>query len=110
MAGEKIYMQTTSHLLMIRPVNFSFNAETAVNNAFQVAAADGAAQEKALAEFEGFVKLLRDEGVDGFLSKQRLTSAAMKKRDCSSKGPAVWSWTGIIKSLTPVFHQERIRR
>ena len=49
---------------MIRPVNFSFNAETAVNNAFQVAAADGAAQEKALAEFEGFVKLLRNEGVD----------------------------------------------
>ena len=57
-------MQTTSHLLMIRPVNFTFNAETAVNNAFQVAAADKGAQEKALAEFEGFVKLLRDNGVD----------------------------------------------
>jgi hypothetical protein len=62
-------MQTTSHLLMIRPVNFSFNAETAVNNAFQVAAADGTAQEKALAEFEGFVKLLRDEGVDVLVIK-----------------------------------------
>jgi hypothetical protein len=57
-------MQTTSHLLMIRPVNFSFNAETAVNNAFQVAAAGDGAQEKALAEFEGFVQLLRDNGVD----------------------------------------------
>ena len=33
-------MQTTSHILMIRPVNFSFNAETAVNNAFQVAGND----------------------------------------------------------------------
>ena len=29
-------MQTTSHVLMIRPVNFIFNAETAVNNGFQV--------------------------------------------------------------------------
>jgi hypothetical protein len=62
-------MQTTSHLLMIRPVNFSFNAETAVNNAFQVAAADEAAQEKALAEFEGFVKLLQDNGVDVLVIK-----------------------------------------
>jgi hypothetical protein len=51
---------------MIRPVNFSFNAETAVNNAFQVADAGAGdqAQEQALAEFEGFVQLLRDNGVD----------------------------------------------
>jgi hypothetical protein len=49
---------------MIRPVNFSFNAETAVNNAFQIPAADAGAQERALAEFEGFVKVLRDNGVD----------------------------------------------
>jgi hypothetical protein len=57
-------MQTTSHLLMIRPVNFSFNAATAVNNAFQVPVSDDKTQEKALAEFEGFVKVLRDNGVD----------------------------------------------
>lgn len=57
-------MQTTSHLLMIRPVNFSFNAETAVNNTFQVAGAADHAQEQALAEFEGFVQLLRDNQVD----------------------------------------------
>jgi hypothetical protein len=57
-------MQTTSHLLMIQPVNFSFNAETAVNNAFQVAGAGDQAQALALAEFEGFVQLLRDNGVD----------------------------------------------
>ena len=49
---------------MIRPTNFSFNAETAVNNAFQVATTDNGAQQKALAEFEGFVKILRDNGVD----------------------------------------------
>jgi hypothetical protein len=47
---------------MIKPVNFSFNAETAVNNAFQ-AAADEDAQDKALAEFENMVKLLRDHGI-----------------------------------------------
>jgi hypothetical protein len=49
---------------MIRPVNFSFNAETAVNNAFQVAGTADHAQEQALAEFEGFVQLLRDNQVD----------------------------------------------
>jgi len=49
---------------MIRPVNFTFNAETAVNNAFQSSASDDSTQGKALAEFEAFVKLLRDNGVD----------------------------------------------
>ena len=57
-------MQTTSHLLMIRPVKFGFNAETAVNNAFQAAGADERTQEKALTEFEGFVGVLRNNGVD----------------------------------------------
>jgi hypothetical protein len=51
---------------MIRPVNFSFNAETAVNNAFQMppSAGEKDAQKAALAEFEGFVRTLRDNGVD----------------------------------------------
>jgi hypothetical protein len=49
---------------MIRPVNFSFNAETAVNNAFQVAGAATDAQRKALTEFDNFTHLLRDNGVD----------------------------------------------
>jgi hypothetical protein len=57
-------MQTTSNILMIRPVNFGFNAETAVNNAFQVASADAAAQEKAAAEFDNLVAVLRNNGVD----------------------------------------------
>lgn len=57
-------MQTTRHILMIRPLNFTFNAETAVNNTFQVAGADTDAQQKALSEFEQFVQLLRDNGVD----------------------------------------------
>ena len=49
---------------MISPVNFGFNAETAVNNAFQVKNADTGVQEKALKEFNDFVSLLRENGVD----------------------------------------------
>jgi hypothetical protein len=57
-------MQHTSHLLMIKPVNFDFNAETAVNNSFQVRSDDDGAQEKALAEFEGMIRVLRDHQID----------------------------------------------
>lgn len=57
-------MQHTSHLLMIKPVRFGFNAETAVNNSFQVRSADTAVQEKALAEFENLIALLKKHGVD----------------------------------------------
>lgn len=57
-------MQTTNHILMIRPANFGFNAETAVNNAFQVAGQAAGAQEKACGEFDAFVQLLKENGVD----------------------------------------------
>jgi hypothetical protein len=77
-------MQTTSHILMIRPVNFAFNAETAVNNSFQVASpeptpvrhaanhpshggdwqAELNTQEKALIEFDAFVEKLRAKHID----------------------------------------------
>ncbi len=57
-------MQTTSHLLMIKPVAFDFNAETAVNNAFQQQGSNDQAQEKAEAEFDGFVQKLTDAGID----------------------------------------------
>ena len=54
----------TSHLLMIRPVKFAYNAETAVNNSFQVASNDASVQEKALQEFDGFVAKLQANGID----------------------------------------------
>jgi hypothetical protein len=57
-------MQTTSHLLMIRPVHFTFNEQTAVNNAFQVAAADNDTPQKALKEFNDFVQVLTNNGID----------------------------------------------
>lgn len=57
-------MQTTSHILMIRPVQFAFNEQTAVNNAFQVAGDDKNIQQKALNEFDAFVEKLRLKGID----------------------------------------------
>ncbi len=48
---------------MIRPVNFSFNAETAVNNAFQVAGSGEDIPLRAQQEFDAFVQVLRNEGV-----------------------------------------------
>ncbi|MET0393361.1 MAG: citrulline utilization hydrolase CtlX [Chitinophagaceae bacterium] len=57
-------MQTTSHILMIRPVAFEYNAETAVNNAFQVPSTDRDIEQKALKEFDDFVAVLRANGID----------------------------------------------
>lgn len=57
-------MQTTSNILMIRPVNFGFNAETAINNAFQSAGEEEDVQEKALREFDGLVSQLRQHHID----------------------------------------------
>ena len=49
---------------MIKPVSFGYNAETAVNNAFQVKIADENVQQKALMEFNDFVSVLQSNGVD----------------------------------------------
>ena len=49
---------------MIRPVAFAYNAETAVNNKFQLAANEEAAQAKALNEFDAFVDKLRANDID----------------------------------------------
>ncbi len=52
-------------LLMVRPIRFGYNAETAVNNAFQVAGQDqSAVQAKALEEFDNFVAQLRSHNID----------------------------------------------
>ena len=55
----------TSHLLMIRPSRFAYNAETAVNNLFQVASnSTDNVQTKALSEFDAFVEKLIANGID----------------------------------------------
>jgi hypothetical protein len=56
-------MQTTQYLLMIEPVSFGFNAATAVNNSFQKDTS-GDIQQSALAEFNAFVDLLRQNKID----------------------------------------------
>jgi hypothetical protein len=56
-------MQNTTHLLMIQPVNFGFNTETAVNNTFQKNIG-GDLQQKALQEFTDFVHLLRKNKIE----------------------------------------------
>lgn len=62
-------MQHTSQILMIEPVQFDFNEETAVNNLFQVKSTLSTIQEKALAEFKGLVALLENAGVDVLVVK-----------------------------------------
>ncbi len=57
-------MQTSSHILMIRPVNFGFNAETAVNNLFQVKSDQTSAQENAVQEFDNLVSTLRKNEIE----------------------------------------------
>lgn len=56
-------MQNASHLLMIRPVGFSFNPETAVNNTFQQNS-EGNLQNAALNEFNTLVRLFDDHDID----------------------------------------------
>ena len=58
--------QNTSNILMIRPVAFAMNAETAKDNHYQnqeAGISGNQAQEAALKEFDDFVDKLRDAGV-----------------------------------------------
>lgn len=58
--------QTTNTVMMVRPASFRMNEQTAVNNHYQKSQ-DGVSadriQELALKEFDGFVEVLRSEGV-----------------------------------------------
>ena len=60
-----MYKHSASEVVMVKPAGFQFNAETAVNNAYQ--SNDGAdvesVQEKALREFEAVVEALEKRGV-----------------------------------------------
>jgi hypothetical protein len=57
--------QTTSTVLMIRPVKFGFNEQTAESNAFQNRSTDQQrVHEQALQQFDDMVKLLRENGVE----------------------------------------------
>ncbi|MGZ3929734.1 MAG: arginine deiminase-related protein, partial [Mucilaginibacter sp.] len=65
MKNEQMNNQTTSTILMIRPVNFGFNEQTAGSNAFQNRnAAQQQVQDNALKEFDNLVKVLRENDVE----------------------------------------------
>jgi hypothetical protein len=49
---------------MIRPLHFVFNAETAVNNSFQKKGDQEKVTEKAIQEFDAFVKDLREQDIE----------------------------------------------
>ena len=56
-----------SHILMVRPSHFGFNAQTAANNAFQHNLSDFTAQQIqdiALLEFDNMVNLLENHGIE----------------------------------------------
>ena len=65
-------MQTTDTLLMIEPVAFGYNAETAENNYFQVEQKGNDIQQKALQEFQNFAEKLRDHGINVISIKDTL--------------------------------------
>ena len=65
-------MQNTDTVLMIEPIAFGYNAETAENNYFQVEQAGADIQEKALSEFNAFVDQLRSKGINVITVKDTL--------------------------------------
>jgi hypothetical protein len=62
-------MQITEHIMMIRPVRFGFNTETAESNVFQQTnyLPSEQLQQKALAEFDNMVTLLQTAGVNAIV-------------------------------------------
>jgi len=57
--------QLTNHILMIRPAQFRMNEQTAVNNYFQAQAGmtPEAVEKKAQEEFDTYVSVLREKGI-----------------------------------------------
>ncbi|MCJ8152430.1 arginine deiminase-related protein [Chryseobacterium sp. SSA4.19] len=65
-------MQTTDTVLMIEPIAFGFNEETAKNNYFQIEQKGFDIQFKALTEFKAFVDKLRSRGINVITIKDTL--------------------------------------
>ena len=60
----KPVQQTTDTVLMVRPVAFGFNEETAVNNAFQKQGEADNIPELARKESDDYIELLRENGIN----------------------------------------------
>lgn len=70
-------MQTTNHILLVRPASFGYNEETAVSNAFQSVtnASAEATQAAVLNEFETFRQTLANKGIDVWVVEDTPTPA-----------------------------------
>src|SRR5438128_8844979 len=67
-------MQTTNTVLMIRPSRSSFNVDTAANNRFQKCSLPhDQAQAQALEEFDGYVAVLREQGVEVLVAQDSVS-------------------------------------
>lgn len=69
--------QISNIILMVRPVDFAFNEQTAVDNEFQNVITDRNVGAEAVAEFEGAVALLRAEGVQVLIVEKDPASSSM---------------------------------
>jgi hypothetical protein len=71
MSSAQHQIQTTNTVLMVRPVDFAFNAETAVDNEFQHTVKEtDSVLHTALAEFEKSVQILKQEGIHVLVLEQ----------------------------------------
>jgi len=61
---KNTFMQSTDTILMIEPINFGYNPQTAVNNYFQINDKSKEIQKKALKEFSDFVEKLQNNGIN----------------------------------------------
>lgn len=64
--------QITNNIMMIEPVSFNYNTETAINNYYQInntALSKDEIQQKALKEFKEFVSLLRSKNINVIVFK-----------------------------------------
>ena len=69
--------QLTNTIMMVRPVDFVFNEQTAQDNEFQNNLTDQPATALALAEFEAAVKALQDHGVEVLVVEKDSSLPAM---------------------------------
>ena len=64
--------QITNNIMMIEPVSFNYNTETAINNYYQInntALSKEEIQQKALKEFKEFVSILRSKNINVIVFK-----------------------------------------
>ncbi|MBR5351502.1 MAG: amidinotransferase [Prevotella sp.] len=108
-------MQTTDKVLMVRPVRFAYNEETAINNVFQQKSTSDDVAEVAVKEFDAYVAMLREQGVDVQVlqdSEEPFTPDSIFPNNCFSThydqipGTSLW-WRTLV--IYPMYAPNRRR-